>query len=39
MTLVSFPVVDVAVLGLAVLGPAGVDRVPVSGRLNEYGRL
>ena len=39
MTLVSFPVVEVAVLGLAVLGLAVpvVDRVPVAGLLNGYG--
>jgi hypothetical protein len=39
MTLVSFPVVEVAVRGLAVLGRAvaGVDRVPDCGLLNGYG--
>lgn len=41
MTFVSFPVVEVAVLGRAVLGRPvpGVERVPDNGLLNGYGAL
>jgi len=41
ITLVSFPVVEVAVLGLAVLGLAvrGVERLTDCGLLNGYGVL
>jgi len=41
ITLVSFPVVEVAVFGLAVRGRAvpGVDRVADCGLLNGYGAL
>jgi hypothetical protein len=41
MTLVSFPVIEVAVLGRAVLGRPvpGVERIPDNGLLDGYGAL